>query len=559
MKKTWKMSQLVRFCLIMLIAIFVGVVIYLNVFVLEQIRKQEAAKEEDMLTNMVNVWDSLIENNTIFIENFVANNDATVKLAMAKTHEDEVYALQEIKSTLTEYSYLNNGMDEFFFYSEKIGKDGYLTNNRSIRISDMGTAKERINKIIEVFHKADKMRTWLLLQIEGRNYLAYLSEKNGNYVGCWCQVDKFLQMAAETDLDTSHVFAVDEQGISRTDSYLEGMQIDLENNRYEDQETGEKYWQISKKSNLVAIWFVEHVVMTEAEHAIIQSRNIMVIACIILAMILILFSGFLEYFLYQPIRRLIEKMMQIAEGQFENKIEDTSHLREIQVLNETFNQMVDEIKNLKIEIYEDEIREQKIRLQYLQMQIRPHFLVNALNSVRTMIDMKREDSAVEMCCYLADYFRALSRNNIDMVIISEELKQVETYVNIQKMRRPGKIFFECSIDEDCNFYLIPPILLLTFVENSLKYGIDDMKNENHIQIVVTKEESILLIMISDNGPGFSDEVLTCIKEKRNIIQNDRECLGIRNVMARLQLFYPDKVQVDIYNDDGAVVEIHISV
>ena len=147
-------------------------------------------------------------------------------------------------------------------------------------------------------------------------------------------------------------------------------------------------------------------------------------------MILILFSGFLEYFLYQPIRRLIEKMMQIAEGQFENKIEDTSHLREIQVLNETFNQMVDEIKNLKIEIYEDEIREQKIRLQYLQMQIRPHFLVNALNSVRTMIDMKWEDSAVEMCCYLADYFRALSRNNIDMVIISEELKQVETYVNI---------------------------------------------------------------------------------------------------------------------------------
>ena len=450
-------------------------------------------------------------------------------------------------------------MDDFFFYSEKIGKDGYLTNNRSISISDMGTVKERINKIIEAFHKEDKMRTWLLLKIEGRNYLAYLSENNGNYVGCWCRVDKFLQMAAETDLDTSHVFAVDEQGISRTDSYLEGMRIDLGNNRYEDQETGEKYWQISQKSNLVAIWFVEHVVMTEAERAIIQSRNIMVIACIILAMILILFSGFLEYFLYQPIRRLIEKMMQIAEGQFENKIEDTSHLREIQVLNETFNQMVDEIKNLKIEIYEDEIREQKIRLQYLQMQIRPHFLVNALNSVRTMIDMKREDSAVEMCCYLADYFRALSRNNIDMVIISEELKQVETYVNIQKMRRPGKIFFECSIDEDCNFYLIPPLLLLTFVENSLKYGIDDMKNENHIQIVVTKEDSALLIMVSDNGPGFSDEVLTCIKEKRNIIQNDRECLGIRNVMARLQLFYPDKVQVDIYNDDGAVVEIHISV
>ena len=559
MKKTWKMSQMVRFCLIMLIAIFVGVVIYLNVFVLEQIRKQEAAKESDMLTNMVNVWDSLIENNTIFIENFVANNDATVKLSMAKSHEDEVYALQEIKSTLTEYSYLNNGMDEFFFYSEKIGKDGYLTNNRSISISDMGTVKERVNKIIQAFRAEDKMRTWLLLKIEGRNYLVYLSENNGNYVGCWCRVDKFLQMAAETDLDTSHVFAVDEQGISRTDSYLEGTQIDLESNRYENQETGEKYWQISQKSNLVAIWFVEHVVMTEAERAIIQSRNIMVIACIVLAVILILFSGFLEYFLYQPIRRLIVKMMQIAEGQFENKIEDTSHLREIQVLNETFNQMVDEIKNLKIEIYEDEIREQKIRLQYLQMQIRPHFLVNALNSVRTMIDMKREDSAVEMCCYLADYFRALSGNNIDMVVISEELKQVETYVNIQKMRRPGKIFFDSSIDEDCNFYLIPPLLLLTFVENSLKYGIDDMKNENHIQIVVTKEDSTLLIIISDNGPGFSDEVLTCIKEKRTIIQNDRECLGIRNVMARLQLFYPDKVQFGIYNDEGAVVEIRISI
>lgn len=59
-------------------------------------------------------------------------------------------------------------------------------------------------------------------------------------------------------------------------------------------------------------------------------------------------------------------------------------------------------------MYEDELRQQKIRLQYLQMQIRPHFLVNALNSIRTMIDMKYFENAQEMCFHLADYFRQWS-------------------------------------------------------------------------------------------------------------------------------------------------------
>ena len=94
----------------------------------------------------------------------------------------------------------------------------------------------------------------------------------------------------------------------------------------------------------------------------------------------------------------------ISEGNFETKITAATNLREIRILNNTFNKMVDEIKHLKIAIYEDQLREQKVRLQYLQMQIRPHFLVNALNSVCSMIDMKNEAGAREMCRYLARVF-----------------------------------------------------------------------------------------------------------------------------------------------------------
>lgn len=558
MGRMWKMSQLVRIYLCLLIVVFLGIVIYLNVFALGEITERENARERDTLANWVEIWDNMLSNNTIFVENFVANNEGMVKLGVARTHEDEVYALQEIKSALTEYSLLYNGMTEVFFYAKELGEDGYLTNTHATAVRDMGMAKDRIRKIIEAYREEGREKAWLIRRIEGRNYLIYMSWKNQNYVGCWCAVDDLIEDAVSQGESGRSFFVTDADGLSVTDRYLEGERVDLASTSYLSAETGEKYWQIARRSRLIPMWFVEHLKESEAESAILKVRNIMIFACVMLAVILLLLSGFFDRILYRPIRQLVDKMQQIAGGNFETKITDRSRIREIEVLNETFNQMVDEIRDLKIAMYEDEIKTQKIRLQYLQMQIRPHFLVNALNSMRAMIDMRCYENAQKMCFHLADYFRYLSRQNTDMVILSEEMAHVETFMEIQKMRRPGKIFFDCAIEEECRHCLAPPLLIQTFVENSLKYGIDDKKQSSRIRIGITAEGEAAQITIADNGPGFPEPVIAAFYEDRKIVQNDRECVGIRNVTARLRLFYGDHASVDLYNENGgAMVKIRI--
>lgn len=557
MKHEWRMSHIIRMYMIILMLIFLGIVIYLNNFALSKIRESEIDKETDLLENLVHVWDNMLENNTIFIENFLANNEALVKLNVAKTHEDKVYALQEIRDTLKEYAMLNYGMGEIFFYSEMETDNNYLIAYHEDSMITSKTMQERIGQILEVYKQKGRMKKWLIAEVDGQNCLIYISERNGNYIGCWSNVDYLISKVTKTSDSSYKFFVTDENGISRTGKYLNGQQIDLEAANYYLEESGEQYWQIAKKSDLIQIYFVEHLEKSSAEASIIQVRNIMVLMCGLLGALLLLLSGFLEYFLYRPIRKLVLKMMQISEGNFETKISNTSNLKEIRILNETFNQMVDEIKNLKLTVYEEKLREQKVRLQYLQIQIRPHFLVNGLNSIHTMIDMQNPDGAREMCRYLAKYFRFLYNKSTDLIVITEELEHVETYVHIQKIRRPNRIDFSMSVEESCHICLVPPLLLLTFVENSIKYGIDVEQQKNSISIAVFREDGMTQIMIRDSGPGFSAEILECMEHDRPIRQGDRECMGMRNGLERLRLFYGEAAEIHIYNENGAVVRIGI--
>ena len=169
--------------------------------------------------------------------------------------------------------------------------------------------------------------------------------------------------------------------------------------------------------------------------------------------------------------------------------------------------------------------------------------------------MKREPG--KCAATWPEYFRFLYNKNTDLIVITEELEHVKTYVHIQEMRRPGRIVFDVAIDDDCRVCLVPPLLLQTFVENCIKHGIDMEQQMNTISIRVTKKASMAEMLIRDCGPGFPLEVLDCIHQVRTIVRDGRECVGIHNVFARLRLFYGDGVEMTAYNDSGAVVRIGI--
>lgn len=376
-------------------------------------------------------------------------------------------------------------------------------------------------------------------------------------MGCWCTTDHLIKQSTNTGNAANHFFISDLNGVSRTDGYLEGETTDLSAGMYHSDILDEDYIQLVQNSYLLPVNLVLHLEKGQAEAAVLQVRNVMILMCVILGILLVICSGFLESFLYRPIRKLVLRMVQIADGDFELKIADSSNLYEIQVLNETFNQMVGKIEDLKIKVYEKQLREQKIQLQFYQQQIRPHFLVNALNTVRTMIDMNQYAGAQDMCCYMADYYRYLTKQKTEMILLSDELKYVEAYINIQKMRWPAGINYSCSIEDACAFEPIPPLLIQTFIENSFKYWNSPEQPIIDIDIQIKKDDKGTCIEIRDSGEGFPEDVLSANNDGCVVMRGDRECVGIRNVFDRLWLFYGDTASIHLSNDNGAVVEIHL--
>ena len=125
------------------------------------------------------------------------------------------------------------------------------------------------------------------------------------------------------------------------------------------------------------------------------------------------------------------------------------------------------------------------------------------------------------------------------------------------MRHPNKVEFFCEVDDISRMTLIPPILILTFVGNSFKYGMNLSNYKNIIYLDIKDKGDSTHICIRDEGAGFSDEVLAEIENSAPIVQKERVCIGIQNAFNRLKLFYADKAKYRAYNDNGAVVEIDI--
>ena len=175
-----------------------------------------------------------------------------------------------------------------------------------------------------------------------------------------------------------------------------------------------------------------------------------------------------------------------------------------------FNDMVSEIKNLKIDNYEKALDIQKSYLQYLQMQVNPHFYLNALNIIYSLAQMKHYALIQEMTMSLVEYSRYMFRSPEQLVTVQQEMEHVEHYMKIQQMRFPDRIVFTAEISAEVEDALIPPFVIQSFVENSIKYAVNfEQHNVCSIRgkIVESHGELYVLIEVRDNGKGYQEEVL----------------------------------------------------
>lgn len=192
----------------------------------------------------------------------------------------------------------------------------------------------------------------------------------------------------------------------------------------------------------------------------------------------------------------------------------------------------------KNETDKQEIENQKhvSELTALKNQINPHFLFNSLNSICSLA-VKKSEETPEAIIMLSDMMRyMLYQSNDDYVLLQKEIEYLENYVNLQKLRLANTTHVSFDIKGAVKGQKIPPLLLIAFVENAFKFGVDSA-GISKVYIVIQVENNDFQFMC------------------KNVIGQqayDNECsgIGLENTKKRLELLYPHKHMLSITEQEG---------
>lgn len=195
----------------------------------------------------------------------------------------------------------------------------------------------------------------------------------------------------------------------------------------------------------------------------------------------------------------------------------------------------EQIKNLQLESLKNEIE-----LQNLRSQLNPHFMFNAMNSIRALVD-EDPKSAKKAITQLSNILRnALVHSKDSTISIKEELVLVDDYLSLEKIRFEERLTIEKNISESSLVCKIPPLLLQTILENAIKHGIAMLMNGGVVKIEIYNTSDWLTLKITNTGE-YKDKNITGTG------------VGIANTKKRLSLEYGDKASLKIQNKNREVV------
>lgn len=243
---------------------------------------------------------------------------------------------------------------------------------------------------------------------------------------------------------------------------------------------------------------------------------------------------------------------------------------EIGKLIKSYNRMVKRIRNL-IEVVlkknEEkqalELSKKQAELKAVQSQVNPHFLFNTLETIRMRSLIKGENETADIIGELAVLFRKSMNWGSDFITIEEEMSFVEKYINIQRYRFGDKIKFFHYIMEGCEKYLVPKLVIGTFIENACIHGIESTANDGIISLTITKNAETLNIEVSDNGRGFDKENLLKInrmlEHADSKMLNEAKSTGILNSFLRLKMYCDGNISFNIESEleNGTDIMIQI--
>jgi hypothetical protein len=207
-------------------------------------------------------------------------------------------------------------------------------------------------------------------------------------------------------------------------------------------------------------------------------------------------------------------------------------------------------------------------LRALQAQLEPHFLFNTLNAITTLVELGRQQQAVEMLFHLNAILKStLKRSTPEKVPLAQELEMIDNYLAIEQVRFADRLRVEIKVDPGALDGLVPCFLLQPIVENAIRHGIAPSVKEGVVVASARREGSTLQLLVRDTGAGVCgsdprasrDTATSAITASAARQPHEGHGIGLRNTRERLNHFYRDDFQMraEPQSDGGYEVAITI--
>lgn len=488
--------------------------------------------------NVVDVYANALENrmdNTASMLHYLRTEDTDCLAMQVQTDVDSYRyksAKQKLYFKVQSMGSMIEGSEGYFYYYPKVN-DIFV---RNVEAPYIGTDKTEKLKTIVCKSNSVLKNGWNIYSYEGKKVAVLVVRLRNITYGAWIDIDKFMDQI--------------NKGIEYESSQL------LLLNKGETLQKEEGYIYIKGSAKNIYLW------LGLKEKEILQKmavypRIMQIMAIIYLILVPILYI-LMRKLVLKPLKQINKAHEQLQLGNQEYRITRTASSIEFAEAYRSFNEMAENLQKLKIQIYENQIEKQQIELRNLQLQIRPHFLLNTFNLIYSLAEKKESEPIQNITIYLSEYFRYLFRSNKQLELFVKEMKLIQGYIYMASIRYENlvelSVDLSVDLDPEIEFVRTPPLLIHNFIENAVKYGFRQGKML-HIDLQGRYDEGKVIFTVTDDGSGMSDDILERNQKMFQgelIPENANGHLGLYNSYKRLKYFYGNEANITLTSEPGEI-------
>lgn len=508
--------------------------------------------------NTISLFGSQVDSILEMIDKTLLNTDVEDASSHSSLEDERVLAQMRVRNSLEKILGTYEFLDGVFAYSPEQG----LLVSSMVSYDDLAkknTLIAQTETYVQAFEEGD-LSSWAGIQIGEDFCLLRILRRDGYDIGIWIDITRFLKYLEDAEIQkldyVGLVFQSDAPLFSDYPQFSQQFNLEKSQQDFDTcQFDGETYIAISTPLDSGDLSLVALLRTTSILMEVTAFQYVIVFVTALLMMTAPFFLVLINRRIIAPARQICSVMQDFGQGNLSIRFQQPHVYEEFQLIGSTFNHMATEIGQLKIAAYEKQLDAQRTEMQFLQLQLTPHFYITSLNVIYSLAQTADFPTIQKMVLALTKYFRYSLQSHSALVPLRDEIQHVESYVAIQKMRYSDRLTVHCQVPQELMGRDVPLFLLQTFVENSMKYA---FTGESAVRVEVQAalgDNKELIVSIRDNGPGYPASILD------GSLLNDtaNSHIGIENVRKRLALLYQEKASLVLSNppDGGAQATIVI--